>query len=100
MSSGDADIKTVAGHPKARTIDGMRVSDGSTDLTKIETESSSTVLQTGKGDELVISGAPANEKKDYPTDALKHMQNKPTPKNEPKHVQNNSQQNRNIHQPR
>lgn len=28
MSSGDADIKTVAGHPKARTIDGMRVSDG------------------------------------------------------------------------
>ena len=49
-------------------------------------------VQTQKSDQLIIAGAPVDEKKDYPTEALKHMQQKPLVSNsgifEPQHCRN------------
>merc|ERR1711868_253420 len=105
MSSAEAEISTVAGHPKAQTVGGMRVvgkTPHETKPTVTEPDEGATggAVQTQKSDQLIIAGAPVDEKKDYPTEALKHMQQKPLPTKEPKHVLQNSQQNRNIHQPR
>jgi len=105
MSSGDntAEIRTVAGHPKVQTVGGMRVTgkvDGGEKKTEeVDTSVDSSVAIKDKAN-LVIAGAMTNEQKDYPTDAVKHMQQKPAPAKEPKHQHQNSQQNRNIHQPR
>jgi len=102
MSSEDADIKTVAGHPKAQTVGGKRVS-GKAEGEVKKIESGESPWESGvveKKQNLTIAGAMTNEMKDYPVEGLKHAQNKPTAKIEPKHVQNNPQQNRQIHQPR
>ena len=47
-------------------------------------DQASGVLQSQKSDQtLIIAGAPVDEKKDYPTEALKHMQQKPLVSNYP-----------------
>jgi len=98
MSDTNSEIKTVAGHPKAQTVGGMRVT-GKNEKRAEEPEAAGDA-QVAQKPQLIIGGALTNEQKDYPTEAVKHMQQKPIPTKEPKHVQNNSQQNRNIHQPR
>jgi len=101
-STEEQTIETLAGHPKATTIDGMRVPTGSGAKTTevVEAGTTGNALQEPPTSHLVIQGGKADEKHDFPTEALKHMQNKPMPKHETKHTQNNPQINKNIQQPR
>lgn len=107
------EIKTVAGHPKVQTVGGMRVTGkttyfsgepGKAEGRKIsesgDSSDTTVVKQSFDKSGMVIHGGEADEKKDYPTAAVKHLQNKPTAVIQPKHEQKNTQMNRNIHQPR
>merc|ERR1711937_395668 len=71
MSSAEAEISTVAGHPKAQTVGGMRVvgkTPHETKPTVTEPDEGATggAVQTQKSDQLIIAGAPVDEKKRLP----------------------------------
>merc|ERR1711953_744341 len=88
----------VAGHPKAQTVGGKRVP-GKARKNSGESEPTAATLS---GVEInptwVISGALQDQKQDFPTSAMKHMQLKAMPSKQKPHA--SSQTNRIIQQPR
>jgi len=94
----------VAGHQAARKVGDMRVTGISGDYPvqvpgseAVSPWESSTVQEKTN---LVVGGAIANQSKDFPTQALKHQQNKPQPVRQSNHAQTNPQRNHNIQQPK
>jgi len=95
----------VAGHQAARKVGDMRVTGISGDYPVQVSESDAVSPWESGGavqdkQTLVVGGAVANQSKDFPTQALKHQQNKPQPVRQSNHAQANPQRNHNIQQPK
>merc|ERR1711953_827899 len=94
----------VAGVEAARKVGDMRVKGATGDYPAVVPASEAmSPWESGKPEEkvaLVVSGAVTDQAKDFPTEALRHQQNKPTPSRQVNHSQNNSQRNAQIQQPR
>merc|ERR1712131_60389 len=95
----------LAGHQAARKVGDMRVTGitGEYPTHVPESEAVSPWESGGAVEEkqtLVIGGAVADQTKDFPTQALKHQQNKPQALRQSNHAKTNPQRNHNIQQPK
>ncbi|CAG5091376.1 Oidioi.mRNA.OKI2018_I69.PAR.g13018.t1.cds [Oikopleura dioica] len=97
--SNFAENEQIAGHARAQTVGGKRIPGKSR---KSSGETCEPTASTVSGVELnptwVISGAVQDQKQDFPTSAMKHMQHKPMPSKQKPH--GIMQTNRIIQQPR
>jgi len=101
MSDHD-ELETKAGHPPALKVGGKRIPNrthkNSEEVSTApdENEEEDELSKSPKQPQLVMWGEVRDQSKDYPTQAIQHMQNKPLPTNEP----SNKPVKQNIQQPR
>ncbi|CBY24597.1 unnamed protein product [Oikopleura dioica] len=88
----------VAGHAKAQTVGGKRVPGKARKSSGESEPTASTLSGVEINPTWVISGAVQDQKQDFPTSAMKHMQLKAMPAKQKPHA--SSQVNRIIQQPR
>ncbi|KAF2351072.1 DAP1/DAPL1 [Trinorchestia longiramus] len=91
MADIPEDVESKAGHPAAMKVGGMRIpnrtrknsEEASVKEPVAEEEEEEVVSKSPKTPSLVMWGQVRDPQKDYPSQAVQHMQNKPTPTHEP-----------------